>query len=139
MVWGDFGKEEVSIEEFKKLSEEKLGERIIIVRNTREIMNNKVKYILVLNKVEIKIRLMKKKELLKGTGIWVDNDYMEQQARVLQWLEDEVQRLRKEGKRASRNYMKVLLEGKWWYWDEILGRTMKMPELIKRQKYRDES
>lgn len=77
--------------------------------------------IIQVNKKEDKLKLMKKKASLRGKGLWLDDDLTARQADTMQWIDARVDHFRAHGRQAKRNYMKAMLDGKWWNWDEELA------------------
>lgn len=75
-----------------------------------------------LQSMENKIELMKRKGLLKGIGIWIEDDHTVREKQVQEWLE----RLKEEEKRRGHEirvgYQKIMVDGEWYEWREKEGK-----------------
>ncbi|XP_057318346.1 uncharacterized protein LOC130663242 [Microplitis mediator] len=128
-MWGDTDLGDKTNAELEGIIKLNLGEEVRIEKSIKMEMG----YVIHLDSMKTKLRIMAKKSGLRGKGLWVDDDLTERQAVVLQWLEAEVTRLRRDGQKARRNYMKVELNNEWWVWDEIRGDMRRITELQRVQ------
>lgn len=85
-----------------------------------------------LESMENKREIMKKKKLLEGTGLWIEDDLTEREKEVQAWLEKLVEEEREMGLNASLGHQKVKVQGEWYMWEEKRGRL----ETGKKENFR---
>ncbi|KAH0550018.1 hypothetical protein KQX54_016876 [Cotesia glomerata] len=88
-------------------------------------VNNKI--IVTLGSINIKKVIMAQKAKLKGSDVWVNDDYTPREAATQQWIESEAENEREQGKEAYTRYMKLWAKNAWWKWDDLKGNLMIMP------------
>lgn len=98
---------DVNIEEAAYITKSKKGEDIIKV---------------VLKGKEDKIKIMKNKNKLKGTDIFINDDLTEEERRVQFMIRQKAVEERKAGKEVRIGYRKIQIEGKWRNWTELEGK-----------------
>lgn len=117
-------------EEIKGIIKEKLNEAIYIKR-TRAIGGGLV---VELESMENKIEIMRKRRMLQGVNLWLEDDLTEREKEIKKWLEMVAKEERELGTEAQLGYQKIKLQGIWFEWDEKVGKTVSMEEKLFRDK-----
>lgn len=63
---------------------------------------------------------------MRGTGIWIDDDYTEREKQVQGWLREIVEEEEKNGLDTRLGYMKIRMDGIWYEWDEKMGQIKEL-------------
>lgn len=71
--------------------------------------------------LENKVEIMKRRGMLKGTDIWIDDDWTERQKEVKKWLEKIAETEKKNGLEVRVGYQKIYVDGEWYEWDDEKG------------------
>lgn len=75
-----------------------------------------------LQSMENKIMIMKRKGMLKGIGIWIEDDHTVREKQVQVWLEKLEREERKLGHKVRVGYQKVMVDEQWYEWKEKEGK-----------------
>lgn len=109
-------------EEIKYVLWERLGIRIYI----KKIIAGGGGLIIECESFENKVDIMRKKGLLKGTGIWIDDDYTEREKQIQSWLDSIVEEEGRNGLAVKIGYMKINIDRVWYKWDEKIGQIIEL-------------
>lgn len=74
-----------------------------------------------LHSLENKIEIIKRKGMLKGIDIWIENDWTERQKEVQEWLEKVVSAERRNELETRIGFQKTKVDGKQYEWDDRKG------------------
>lgn len=73
--------------------------------------------------LENKIEIMKRKGMLRGVDIWIEDDFTEREKQVQGWLKSIVREEKKNGLETRLGYFKIQIDGSWYRWEEKRGRV----------------
>ncbi|XP_046145439.1 trichohyalin-like [Osmia bicornis bicornis] len=68
-----------------------------------------------------KVRRMKKELKDKGQMIFIDNDYTQKEREIQRKLVTRAKKEKEKGAQVKVGYMKIQIQGKWWFWNEVDG------------------
>ncbi|XP_031782863.1 protein bfr2-like [Nasonia vitripennis] len=105
-------------EEIKGIIKEKLDEAIYI-KKVRAIGGG---LIVELESMENKIEVMKKRGMLKGMNVWIEDDLTEREKEIQNWLKMIAEEERGRGLETQIGYQKIKVNGCWYEWSEKKGR-----------------
>ena len=118
------------VEEFLKVKLE-AGEKVRRVswlgKNTNiNNNNNRNRGVLVqMETLEAKRRVMRNRRLLKGSRIYVDDDLTRSEREIHKKLGEQAKKEEAGGRKVKRGYMKLIIDGVCWKWDERRGKLEK--------------
>ena len=69
--------------------------------------------------------IMMRKRELKGTKIWIDDDYTPREREIQDWIREEAARRERTGSIVRVGYLKLRIDGTWWNWNEVQGKLDK--------------
>ncbi|XP_057334340.1 golgin subfamily A member 6-like protein 24 [Microplitis mediator] len=98
-----------------KMEKRYIGERTI-----------KVKF----GKMSEKISFLKNRWELREKYIFLDNDETEREIEIIKWMRQLENEERRKGTNTKRGYMKICINGVWWYWDEKEGLSRVKPPAL---------
>lgn len=72
-----------------------------------------------------KLEIIKRKGMLKGVNLWIEDDYTEREREreVQEWLDKIAKEERANGLETKVGYAKIKVDGDWYRWDEREGRV----------------
>ncbi|KAH0552572.1 hypothetical protein KQX54_012847 [Cotesia glomerata] len=70
---------------------------------------------------ESKSNFMRNRYMLKGTEIYLDDDYTEREKEVESWIRMLGKKEKERGVKVKKGYLKIGINDKWWYWDDMRG------------------
>lgn len=111
-------------EEIRGIIKEKLDQAIYIKR-TRAIGGG---IVVELESRENKMDIMRKKGMLKGMNLWIEDDLTDREREIQKWLGMIVEEERSRGLEAQLGYQKLKIEGNWYEWREEEGRIVDVEE-----------
>lgn len=79
-----------------------------------------------LESLENKIDIIKRKGMLKGINLWVEDDLTEREKEVQEWLGKVAEEERMRGLEVIVGYQKIKVDGDWYKWDERKGGVEQM-------------
>lgn len=109
-------------EEIKEIIKKQIGIDLYI-KTIRAIGGGLV---LELYAMENKIEIMKRKGMLKGMDLWIEDDLTERERQIKHWLERLMEEEKINGLEVRIGYMKVEVDGIWYEWREKEGRLVEM-------------
>lgn len=71
--------------------------------------------------IEEKKEIMRQKESLKVTDIWVDDDLTKRQMEIMKWLKVVAKNEEVKGNYSMLGYMKIFVNDTWMRWNELKG------------------
>ena len=80
-----------------------------------------------------KIRLMRIKYKLRGTGILLKDLLTPREREITEWIEELAESQREEGKEMQIGYLKIQMRGMWLEWDEEEGDLTPQKERFQRR------
>lgn len=104
--------------EVKSVIKKMLGIEIYISKVTAIAGGLLVKLVAFENKLEI----LKKKGMLKGINLWIEEDLTEREKEIQEWLGKIAKEEEEGGREVRMGYLKINIEGNWYEWDEGAGR-----------------
>lgn len=96
---------------------------IKVKTNAVKRINNKV--VITLGSIDLKKVIMAQKFKMRGSDVWIDDDFTPREAATQRWIEQEAENERKEGREATTRYMKMWAQNTWWRWDDLKGNLVK--------------
>ena len=72
-----------------------------------------------------KIKIMEKKNALKGTRIYINDDLTAEERDIQKVFKSMVINERKNGKKAKLGFKKIYVEGEWVKWDALQKKNSK--------------
>lgn len=73
-----------------------------------------------------KIDILKRKGRLRGTNLWIEDDYTKREKEVQAWLGMIAEEESKRGHDTKVGYQKVRVDGEWYEWNERKGEIERM-------------
>lgn len=87
-----------------------------------------------LKSLEVKKNIMRRRSELKGTTVYIDDDYTRKE-REIQWkLRDIAKSEERKGRRTRVGYMKIEIGGQWRRWNEINDQLEENPFTKRSQR-----
>lgn len=74
-----------------------------------------------LESFENKIDVLKRRGMLKGINLWIEDDYTERENEVQEWLLKIEKEERARGNEVKVGYQKIRVNGEWYRWEEKKG------------------
>lgn len=96
-------------------------ERLIVVEK---------QIVLQLRSLGNKIRILRRRRNLRnlfGYNLWLDDDLTAREVEVQKWLQEEAERLGRLGAKAKVGYVKLIVDGVCWQWDESEANFICLP------------
>lgn len=109
--------------EIGNILREKTGIALRIVRVQRTGAGT----VVTLASMKDKISIMRRRGELRGSGVWIGDDLTAREVEVTEFVRSEANAKRREGKITSLGYLKMCVNGSWWYWVEREGRMERVP------------
>lgn len=75
-----------------------------------------------LDSLEAKKNIMTRKKQLKGTNIYIDDDWTKTEKEIQRRIREAARNEEEKGNRVRTGYMKIAVNGKWSKWNETEGR-----------------
>lgn len=73
-----------------------------------------------------KIDILKRRGMLKGINLWIEDDYIERENEIQEWLGKIAKEEKMRGFETRVGYLKIKVNGDWYRWDERMGRVEQM-------------
>ena len=83
--------------------------------------------IITVDSMRMKIRMMGRRDNLRDTRIWIEDDFTEREKEIQSWLENEAETLEEEENPTQAGYLKIRVKESWWNWNDELGELEKAP------------
>lgn len=77
--------------------------------------------VVTIGSMEDKKIIMRRRRELDGLGVRLDDDLTTREKEVDKWIDTEVEEIRRNGRYVKKGFMKMCVDGRWKYWDELLG------------------
>lgn len=127
----DLGNEAMKILEMEFGVKEKVKEINVVGSEGREVI------IAEMVRWEDKEGIMKRKEKLVGSGIYIDHDLTREERSVQRKLREIARREREEGRRIKVGYRKIIIEGKTYRWSDEEGDAIEEGKKEENRKNQD--
>lgn len=72
---------------------------------------------------ENKLEILKRRGMLKGINLWIEEDLTEREKEVQNWLGQIEKEEEENGLETRVGYQKIKVDGEWYGWDERAGRV----------------
>lgn len=72
--------------------------------------------------------------MLKGKGIWIEDDLTQREKEVQRWLEKIKESEMLNGLEARTGYMKIMVQGEWYFWNEKESQLKKEKETFRKRR-----
>ncbi|KAK0080915.1 hypothetical protein PV326_007927 [Microctonus aethiopoides] len=117
----------------KELKESELGKKKHLRENdwTWEMRDNMLR--IRLKDMADKLDSMRKKGMMRGSDIWIDDDPTHRETQIQKWLRRVADKDTKDKRQAKVTYMKIERNGIWWKWNEREGKLDKF--FLRRGSY----
>lgn len=79
-----------------------------------------------LESFENKVEILKRKRMLKGIDLWLEDDYTAREKQVQEWLEKIAKEEGRNGLETKVGYQKIKVKEEWYKWNEIKGQLEEM-------------
>ncbi|KAH0549813.1 hypothetical protein KQX54_014493 [Cotesia glomerata] len=98
-----------------------------ISTKVKKVATSQKLLIATLESINPKKVIMAQKNKLKGSNLWINDDYTRREAHVQAWIRQEVDKEIAQGRAAKTNYMRMWAKDAWWRWEDLNGDLMQQP------------